>query len=76
MRSHEEHVRGTHWEIIWNLMGTQQIFYENNKNSTMPPSLERKKKTWVPLGACYFTSLVARILFAYMHFFEGHKLWV
>ncbi len=25
-------------------MGTQRKFYRNNKNSTMPPSLERKKK--------------------------------
>jgi hypothetical protein len=44
MRSHEEHVRGTHWEIIWNLMGTQRKFYGDKKNSRIPLSLERKKK--------------------------------
>jgi hypothetical protein len=57
MRSHEEHVRGTHWEIIWNFMGTQQKIYENNKNSTMPPSLERKKKLgflWVHVTSLHW----------------------
>jgi hypothetical protein len=38
-------------------MGTQRKFYENNKNSTMPPSLERKKKLgslWVHVTSLHW----------------------
>ncbi len=80
MRSYGEHVEEhignlivmlkIHWELDGNFMGT---FWEQQKSNTL--TYPKRNKNLGPLGACYLTSLPARILFAYLYL-SSLPFWV